>query len=477
MTVIRRYTPPTCTLEIKAKQSPLSRWSNRPLFKDIRFQLRFDDPRMIQDEQLEITGDRHQLELLCDVVTEYVQKFLHPCASFDYLFPIKSLEIVTQATNNQKDIEENEIKSSSNLVHLPSIPYLKSQSLISHELYFGSLIPDNSHISIKLSALQLFDLATALDNYQNDLKALPDLTAGSKASRKEVYSLWRNVAGIILTVGLTTVGLRYYYDQNTQTDQVAITEQTSENLQKTQPDVVAPDVPLPPPNAKLPQFKPLESGQMLPPPTGIPSAKSNGETGNKPGSPSSNLPAPSVEIRPNLPPPPPSALPEITVPLTTPSGNPGLPSLPSLPRSSESVPTFEGQQNEEELTRTSIPSPAIASNPSLENEDSAEIEKNNNVEIPINSSITNSLTEIKSYFQERWTVPEQLTQTVQYRLLINQDGSMGQITPISSLSGVYLDRTNMPLMGEKFITPFNYAQNITIRLVLFPDGKVDVFQE
>jgi hypothetical protein len=511
MIVIRRYTPPTCTLEIKAKQSPLSQWSNRPLFKDIRFELRFDDPRMIQDEQLQIIGDRTQLELLCDVVTEYTQKFLNPSSHYNYVLPTNTLEIPSQTTeeivNNspQSDIiveennetendqenniininpdikEENdqenktdqqEIKSTSNIIHIPTTPYLRSNSLISHELYFGSLAPQSSQISIKLSALQLFDLVSALDNYQNDIQALPDLSSANKASRKGVYALWRNVAGIILTVGLTTVGLRGYYEQTAPRDNEVLTEQTSESLLPSQPDVIAPAPPLPPDQADLPAFPPLKSGELLPPPDSVPVPKSNGAiNGNSSPVPYStplpapNLPAPPVAVKPNLPPPPPSTLPEINVPLTPiPTGEPNLPSLPSLSRGN-TVPTLEGEND----SVSSSPSPAIASNPPSQ--------RNNQTGINQNSSNSETLTEIKNYFQSRWNAPEGLDRKIEYRLLINQDGAMGLITPIGGLAGIYIDRTDMPLMGEKFVSPFTYAQNITVRLVLFPDGKADVFQE
>lgn len=49
-TILRRYTPPTCRLELIAKSSPLSRWAGQPVLKNLRFRLSFDDPRL-PDEQ------------------------------------------------------------------------------------------------------------------------------------------------------------------------------------------------------------------------------------------------------------------------------------------------------------------------------------------------------------------------------------------------------------------------------------------
>src|SRR3569832_153401 len=76
LVVLRRYTPPTCTLEVAAKSSPLSRWIGKSVLKDLRFELCFDDPRKPEDQRVRIRGDARELENLCDAVNRYVQDFL-----------------------------------------------------------------------------------------------------------------------------------------------------------------------------------------------------------------------------------------------------------------------------------------------------------------------------------------------------------------------------------------------------------------
>jgi len=76
--VLRRYTPPTCTLEIRAKSSPLSRWVGQSVLKDLHFELRFDDPRKPEEKRVTIRGDRTDLEVLYDAVNSYVQNLLDP---------------------------------------------------------------------------------------------------------------------------------------------------------------------------------------------------------------------------------------------------------------------------------------------------------------------------------------------------------------------------------------------------------------
>ena len=74
--VLRRYTPPTCTLEVQASGSALSRWTDRTVLKNLQFQLSFDDPKLMPDQQVMVSGDQNQLEALHETVTDYVQHLL-----------------------------------------------------------------------------------------------------------------------------------------------------------------------------------------------------------------------------------------------------------------------------------------------------------------------------------------------------------------------------------------------------------------
>ncbi|NJR40541.1 MAG: DUF4335 domain-containing protein, partial [Leptolyngbyaceae cyanobacterium CSU_1_4] len=59
--VLRRYTPPTCTLEVAAIGSALSRWTEQAVLKNLRFELSFDDPTLVSDQQTTIRADLNQL--------------------------------------------------------------------------------------------------------------------------------------------------------------------------------------------------------------------------------------------------------------------------------------------------------------------------------------------------------------------------------------------------------------------------------
>ena len=84
--------------------------------------------------------------------------------------------------------------------------------------------------------------------------------------------------------------------------------------------------------------------------------------------------------------------------------------------------------------------------------------------------------EIKAYFQDKWLPPEDLKQSLEYRLYLNDDGSIKKVIPLGKASRLYLSKTNIPVQGEPFISPVT-EENSTIRLLLNPDGRVKTFQE
>ena len=88
--VIRRYTPPTCTLEILAQSSPLSRLMGKTVLNQLSFKLDFDDPALLAENKITITGDQEQLEVLSNAVTNYVQSLLQQSADSFYLNSLES---------------------------------------------------------------------------------------------------------------------------------------------------------------------------------------------------------------------------------------------------------------------------------------------------------------------------------------------------------------------------------------------------
>ncbi|QSJ17472.1 DUF4335 domain-containing protein [Nostoc sp. UHCC 0702] len=209
--VIRRYTPPTCTLEILAQSSALSQWMGKTVLKKLRFELRFDDPKLPEERRVPIRGDRDQLEALCDAVTSYVQEFLQQppesfWISFSGLQDSSKVPHDSELTDFQQSPLPTKTFESFNS-QLPGKIYLESSSYLTHNLHLGSLANQASGRVIQLSLLQLFDLATALDEYSTDVMALPNL---EKSNTFRQLPAWTPVAAVlVLGVGLLPITLQY----------------------------------------------------------------------------------------------------------------------------------------------------------------------------------------------------------------------------------------------------------------------------
>ena len=106
-------------------------------------------------------------------------------------------------------------------------------------------------------------------------------------------------------------------------------------------------------------------------------------------------------------------------------------------------------------------------------------ELDSNSDLALNSPIpqASALQEIQAYFKEKWQPPEKLQESIEYRLILNSNGSIKRIIPIGKASEIYLDRTNIPLMGEVFISPLTDNKNNRVRLLLSPDGDAIAFYE
>ncbi|WP_424101387.1 DUF4335 domain-containing protein [Moorena producens] len=207
--VLRRYTPPTCTLSIRANRSPLSRWVGQSVVKKLRFELRFDDPRKPEEQQVTLRGNAEDLDVLYEAVDGYVQHFLEP--SPNQLVASGNSKAVGHATRSAEVTpltlltlptpqEDNGTAVPTQQIHL------QSKGLLSHSLFLGKLANQESGSVVDLSATQLFDLATALDEYAAEVVSLPKL---NQSSWKPESSAWmRTAASMVLAVGVTAAVIK-----------------------------------------------------------------------------------------------------------------------------------------------------------------------------------------------------------------------------------------------------------------------------
>ncbi len=453
--VLRRYTPPTCTLEIIGNQSPLSRWMNQPVLKNLRFQLNLDDPKLSKDEWVTLRGDRTQLEALCDAVTSYVQQFLEQ-APVSLNGKTTSSQLGGLAVLSAPESSPALRDGSSNVAGIS----LQPKGLLSHELVLDSLATEETGSTVHLSTLQLFDLANALDEYSAEVVTLPDLQP-ARSRWLQGSPSWAKVAAVALVVvGLSTSIAKLLDGSYTAKTSAPTTSQgASSNDQKIATQ-------LPPGTAEQPSTLPLPDQKLSPfPPIG---------STISPGS----LASPKVTVPSNVPP----------LPST---GRPLVASKP-IERANNDVAakTRQDFNSGEGRQAQSIPAPLSAPQlkPELPNAATARTSgsitapdalRSSNESTAQNSTPFDTIPQVaeaRRYFQQRWTPPKGLAQTLEYRLVINSSGSIQQILPLGQTAGDYIDRTGMPLVGEPFVSAMK-QQSATIRLVLNPDGKVQTFLE
>ncbi|WP_019505146.1 DUF4335 domain-containing protein [Pleurocapsa sp. PCC 7319] len=461
VSTIHRFTPPTCTLEIQGKKSPLSHWTNQDLLKNFRFQLKFDDPRVPTSNQVTIKGDRQDIEQLQTAVDFYIQNFLHSSFKLE-------TELIIDSTANNK-FPKNQ-------------PYLQSHGLSKHELFLGKLTHDSNANKIQLSTVQLFDLVTALEAYKTQIAALPEL---KPARAKKVIPLWSSVAAVtIAAVGITTVVLRSPSPENVASSSKPEPPEDTPQLN----DVVPPQLPKtarkPVPQPKLNES--LSSTTRLPPPPAV------------------DTPKP----KPDIPDPADYSLSEIARQsgLNNPAEkkNPANQQIESVIK----VPA-ETKPDQKEISQDTViekefspsriaerdgadttPQLKTEINPNLAQElpqpsnstvitteESALSQQTSDLALGNSRSQPNQLQEIKTYFEEKWQPPAELKQSLEYRLLLNPDGSINRVVPLGQAAKLYLSKTNIPVQGEPFISPASVSQKYQVRLLLSPDGKVQAFKE
>ena len=539
-TIIRRFTPPTCTLEIWGKNSPLSRWTKTTIVKNLQFKLSFDDPRNLDTEPIIVTGDRTKLDKLYNLVLEYTENFL------EQSFLTKSLSSI--ATNHNQTVDSTEAN-------------LSSQELVNHQFNFGNFTTNTNHSTIELSATQLLDLVSALEDYQIEMSAIADLQIQQTNKSRKIITIGMSVAGLLLAVGLTTVGIKVA-NQSKKPEQIASSKESESPVKtiKPQEDVIPPEAPkaAKKPAVDVKKNDPLASTEKLPPPPAVDAPKPPPDIPDPAKyPPSGNLTIPPLSSLPKQP-----TNSELTTPTPEAKSQPDnsqvestitVPNEPTAPTPSEETIKPEAAEKTTELEIASESEKPITKLPTFtENNNSQSLETIEEAEINISSEntaidteiqsesarasrfsedvvgdeptenglddsdrVSNNLTinerdialdntrskpttdestvienqaeskipqdrqleEVASYFRQKWQSPSELKQTLEYRLILDRDGSIKRIIPIGKASEIYLDRTNIPLMGEPFVSPLQNKDSVTIRLLLSPDSEVRTFLE
>ncbi|MDJ0553090.1 MAG: DUF4335 domain-containing protein [Microcoleaceae cyanobacterium MO_207.B10] len=535
----RSYTPPTCTLKVRAKGLTLLAWIGLP--KRQQFTLSFDDPRIPEAEHLTIKGNRAQLNTLHKVVTTYIQEFLNNSPNL----PLDMLEMESRGVENDgtstsqysnTKIQENiSVPITDSPVSIPNseLPkgnqeiYLQPRGLLTHDLFLGALSNKESGDFISLSMIQLFDLAIALDECQTDLQTLPQFQSDGEV--KTIPEWLRSAVLIMITAGMT-VGAIQLYDRyaisKKPQDETIASDPTIDNNQPLPPQVSPSVTPLPTPSSPFP-----------PPPTNLPTPTTSPIPIIKPSpiqTPSPLFPQPNSAPPPpaNLPPPPTDfsptlrpnqggaatvvipAAPSLTAPPVPPPTIPNYGGIPAQPRppvpanpnlqiptpppSNQPPPQISrrGVRPFVDVTRIPVNVPEKIDLPPLadvpptiaKQEEDATVSGDQAAVDPNQSGNSSKskyplfdkipqVVEVREYFQSSWKPPQDLDRNLQYSLLLNSDGSVEKVIPIGIASVEFYGNTNMPLEETFFVSKIEGGKNAKIRVILSPDGEVMTFLE
>lgn len=497
-TPIVRYTPPTCILEIYNKNLLNLSLNSDHSIGNIYFQLHFDDPRLPQEEKEKITGDRKLLVKLREEINNYINEFIDT----------KIIKVENKKDQDQDQIlDSNSNKKENNIKLIP-------QGLCQHKLYY---LGETKQI-INISNTQLFDIANALENYHQE---------SAEIAKKHNRNFWQKLSLTLGIIGIFSLigGLWWWRNeqqiaqQANESQQQALEEEDS-NLANL--DQVIPPSPID--SSEVPELlSPQETEEMknretLPPPpptlTQPPVDEKQNQNiddtallNNSPQS-TTNTRVTPVNITPQeilppppsppLPPPPPVTLTESENNVIAINSNPQPLPPPSLPPS----PTISNIQPIPPSTSKNQKPPRLNTLPVLESSNnnssssngntsgenpteinSVAINATPNLNPPPQTTISKSATstnhvvtqDVKQYFQGKWQPPENLQQSIEYRLLINENGSLSRITPLGQSAQVFLDVTGMPLLGQTLSA--SAQESVTVRLILSPNGDVRTFQE
>lgn len=427
----RRYRAPTCGLEVRATLPPLCRWTPKPTPTALQFQL--DLEASPGHPQLQLQGDRQQLEALAIAVTEYIQQWLVQAPA---ALPLGVPQAHSTLAETATPIPEP-----------PAEITLRSQTLLWHQLLLGNLATAASGPILPLSTTQLFDLSTVLEAGVTDLDRLPSRPQQMQHWVQKTPIWTRSAAIVVVLVGLTSGALQLTQRFNPALGPTSSLSQTP-NLPSSAPVPLGEPPPPPPGATTIP----------APPPATPPIATSPSEA-VPPANPEAvplqiqPLPGPELPIT-NIPAPAP--LPPIPPPAFEPAPPPQEQSedavAPAAPEETNQTPGVEERVAiQPQVQSPPAPQTALARMPQVG--------------------------EIRSYFAQRWQPPAALKQSLEYTLILNPDGSLQRAIPLDKTAGIYLDRTPIPLANEPFVSPLPGPGQSRIRLVLGPDGKVQSFLE
>jgi hypothetical protein len=470
--ISRIYTPPTCTLEVTAQPSALSRWTGTPVIKSLQFLLSFEGLSQGDREPIQIRGDQTQLATLSNVVTDYIQTVLASRASDLSIRPSPSNHL-TAALNESAVSTE---------LPPPADPdssiQLHPRSLLSHELTLGSLANERSGSSLVLKVSQLYDLATALDDSAVDLQHLPALSVASPSWRNAL-PLVSSAAILLLTVGLGSVAWRLFQPGLVTVQQpprspdtkTALAPPASPSSSKALPSLrPRPSAPLTLPSIKLPSRSnsPSDSPDSDSSTDSTDSTDKTDRQADRSASLGQSLAKPGTS----------SGASGATNTAPQPSAQkPGAIAIAPAPASEPNSAARTNSAADSQLSTSQFESRGgLAENRPMAKSSSSDA--SNARQRVGQSSLFDTIAqvaEVRDYVASRWQPASPPPRTLEYRLTLNADGSLAQVDPLGASAQQYLGQLPLPTPQSPFVSAVGSGGRPTVRLVVHPDGTVQTF--
>lgn len=437
--IVRQYSAPTCKLEISANPSALSHWAKKLALKNQRFLLRFEDPRVSEDQWTTLRGDRLKLEALTEAVSTYIQSFLSQSQNLERSENSKLTSILLPEFSNQT-------------------VSLQPKGLLSHTLNLGPIVSDRSENTLTLSSTQLADLASVLDEHSSETLAIPTLNRDTAWMRSPIA--WSKIAALsLLSVGVTATVLRQF-DPKPAPPLIASQSQASD--QRLTPS----SIPQPTPSIPI-----LVQPNMLP-----------------------GIQPPPIAINPNSPP----ITDSVTLDKNTPPSSPPSPStdnpkenkliIPVAPQPEATGMTGnQSRKNESGIPPTSPQSLMRNGQPSAPNPATAPIvtspssrtssDTNTNAESepapPLLGDLSNQIEVIQSKVPTKWTPPDKLSKDITYLMNVSPAGTVISIAPEGE--DLPAAQAVVPKSGETIAPPLpKNSQPYGVRIFFFANGEISV---
>ncbi len=475
VSAIRRYSSPTCTLELLARTSPLSRWTQRPVWREATFRLSFDGPHRPNEARLSVQGNHDQLEALAEAVRSYVQQMLtRTVQQFSYQLQPAIAGSATDSTSPTLTAEQD-IDSQRPEWSAPApVARLKPLQQLGHQL---QITLDGHPARIEVSTTELLDLADALETYERE--------GAIAISAPPTQSPWlRNAAAAVLVVGVTTGLGTAALQMARQSDDVNVAQESAGGIAGVAGQQTRSSIPRTPARldandtaANLPE---ITSSDRLPPPRPAPppSASSPPQaapSSTAPGSvPQPTPPAPSGPNPAAGPAAPNSAE---TGPESIPPELSAIPPIESALGEADSGAGSSGEANLDEtrlsgpLRTEDVPSQATRARGSSDSATAPTAPR-----APASVRPSETARRVQEAVQSRWQPPDGLRRSLEYRVTVGADGRLQRVVPIGDTASIYLPNIAALQVGEPVSAPAE-SPSPPIRLLLRRDGQVRAFLE